>query len=82
MGLSDIKFSERLGLIAVLVQAGATVGMLIVAIVGITQVAPIITYQTSQIEQRKEEEAKKKHKKKKQHWRLGFQHIVLLQIAL
>ena len=63
MGLSDIKFSERLGLIAVLVQAGATVGMLIVAIVGITQVAPIITYQTYQIEQRKEEEAEKKSQK-------------------
>jgi len=57
---SDIKANERLGLIAVIVQASATVGMLIVAIIGISQVAPIITYQTYQIEQKKEAEAEKK----------------------
>ena len=57
---SEIKANERLGLIAVIVQASATVGMLIVAIIGISQVAPIITYQTYQIEQKKEEEAEKK----------------------
>jgi hypothetical protein len=63
MGWPDIKFNERLGLIALIVQASATVGMLIVAVVGISQVAPIITYQTYQIEQKKEEEAEKKAQK-------------------
>ena len=56
----DLKSRQRIGLIAIIVQASATVGMFIVAIVGITQVAPIITYQTIQIEQKQEEEAKKK----------------------
>jgi len=62
---SDIKASERMGLIASIAQAAATVGMLIVAIIGISQVAPIITYQTYQIEQKKEEEAEKKAQKEK-----------------
>ena len=56
----DLKTRQRVGLFAIIVQASATVGMLIVAIIGITQVAPIITYQTIQIEQKQEEEAKKK----------------------
>ena len=60
MGLSDLKTRQRIGLIAIVVQASATVGMLIVALIGITQVAPIITYQTYQIEQKQEEEAEKK----------------------
>ena len=58
---SEIKANERLGLIAVIVQASATVGMLIVAIIGISQVAPIITYQTYQIEQKKKKRLKRKH---------------------
>ena len=56
----DLKTRQRVGLFAVIVQASATVGMFIVAVIGITQVAPIITYQTIQIEQKQEEEAKKK----------------------
>lgn len=53
MGWSDIKTSERWSLIATTVQASATVGMLVVAVIGISKVAPIITYQTYQIEQKK-----------------------------
>ena len=60
----DLKTRQRVGLFAVIVQASATVGMLIVAIIGITQVAPIITYQTYQIEQKKEEAEKKVQKEK------------------
>jgi len=55
-------FRARLALIAAVVQASATVGMFIVAIIGISKVAPIITYQTYQIEQKREEETKKKEK--------------------
>ena len=60
MALSDLKTRQRIGLIAIIVQASATVGMLIVAVIGITQVTPIITYQTYQIEQKQQEEAEKK----------------------
>jgi len=56
------KFRARLALTAAIVQALATVGMFIVAIFGIFKVAPIITYQTYQIEQKQEEEIKKKEK--------------------
>ncbi len=55
-------FRARLALIAAIVQASATVGMFIVAIIGISKVAPIITYQTYQIEQKREEETKKQEK--------------------
>lgn len=56
MGSSDQKTSERLGLIASIAQATATVGMFAVAIFGISKVAPIITYQTYQIEQKQQQE--------------------------
>ena len=55
----DIKNKHRAGLIAAIVQASATVGLLIVAVIGLQQVAPIITYQTYQIEQKQEETEKK-----------------------
>ena len=52
----NMNTSERWALIVSTAQAIATVGMLIVAIIGISQVAPIITYQTYQIEQKQQEE--------------------------
>jgi hypothetical protein len=54
----DIENKQRASLIAAIVQAGATVGLLIVAVIGLQQVAPIITYQTYQIEQKEEAEKK------------------------
>jgi len=66
MGWSDIKSSERWGLIASIFQASATVGMFIVAIIGISKVVPIITYQTYQIEQKQQEEEIEKKEKAEQ----------------
>ena len=60
MGVFDPNKMQRASLVATVVQAGATVGMLIAAIIGLNQVAPIITYQTYQIEQKKEKEAEEK----------------------
>lgn len=56
MGWSDLKTSERWGLVASISQAMATVGMFVMAIIGISKVAPIITYQTYQIEQKQQQE--------------------------
>lgn len=62
MGWTDLKTNERWGTVASIVQATATVGMLIMTIIGISKVAPIITYQTYQIEQKQQEEEKAEEK--------------------
>ena len=45
MDWKDPEFRERWGLIVASVQAFATLGAFLVAIVGVWRVAPIITYQ-------------------------------------
>lgn len=64
MGSSDLKPGERWGLLVSGIQALATVGMFVVAVFGITKVAPIITYQTYQIEQKQQKEETEKQQEK------------------
>jgi len=45
MGWQDLEFRERWSLIVSTIQAVATAGAMLVAVVGIWRVAPIITYQ-------------------------------------
>lgn len=64
MGWSDVKQSERWGLFVSSIQALATVGMLVVAVIGIFKVAPIITYQTYQIEQKQQKQQEEERAEK------------------
>lgn len=59
MPWKDISSKDRSVLVAAWVQAGATIGMFVVALVGIWRVAPIITYQIEQQEQAQSRQATK-----------------------
>ena len=48
MGWKQLDFKERWSLATSALQAGATLGMLVVAVVGVWKVTPIITYQVQQ----------------------------------
>jgi hypothetical protein len=50
----DSAFCERMKFVVSAVQATATLGMFLVAMIGIWKVTPIITYQAAQIEEEKE----------------------------
>lgn len=56
MAFRDIETKYRWSLIISAAQALATLGMFVVALIGVWKVAPIITYQTYQIEQKQEAE--------------------------
>ena len=45
MGWKDLDFRERTSLMTSAIQAAATFGMFLVAVIGIWKVTPIITYQ-------------------------------------
>jgi hypothetical protein len=50
MGWKDLDFRERTSLMTSAIQAAATFGMFLVAVIGIWKVTPIITYQVEQQE--------------------------------
>jgi len=57
MPWKDLQLRDRSLVVAAWLQATATVGMFVIALIGIWQVAPIITYQVLQQEQREKREA-------------------------
>jgi hypothetical protein len=50
MGWKDLEYRERMSLVTSSLQASATFGMFLVALIGIWKVTPIITYQVQQQE--------------------------------